>query len=33
MAQENQQQQTSYAHPNDKMSGQLWGIDLLLVHG
>jgi hypothetical protein len=33
MSEENHQQQTSEAtNPKEKMLGQLWGIDLLLVH-
>jgi hypothetical protein len=33
MSEENRQQQASdAAHPEEKMLGQLWGIDLLLVH-
>src|SRR5580704_7823641 len=32
VSQKNQKQQTSYAHPNDKMRGQFCGLDLLLVH-
>jgi hypothetical protein len=33
MSKENRQQQTSEAtNPEEKMLGQLWGIDLLLVH-
>jgi hypothetical protein len=33
MSKENRQQQTSDAtNPEEKMLGQLWGINLLLVH-
>jgi hypothetical protein len=33
MSKENHQQQDSNAtNPEEKMLGQLWGIDLLLVH-
>jgi hypothetical protein len=33
MSKENNQQQTSDAtNPEEKMLGQLWGIDFLLVH-